>query len=288
MNENKIKKLLTETFPNFIINDFTFLGKGKAGVLYLANNEIVFKVPSENVNAINDLRNESMVLKFLEGKLDIEIPKILYTATAENNLFIVGESLLSGTSFTYEIYDGFNKDIKNDILFQLGRIVRKLHDAGGNDFSWQVEHIQETPAIYINEFEHRLSVEVQNVFSYEEIDKIRKIAMQYMQISKKYPVKPVLCHFDLHFCNLMFDAQNKQITGLLDFGCAGYAEPARDLHYYFDVKQIIKGYGDNGDKYFIDRQKFHALSWLLNNLNDEIEQKKPYKSLEFIRSYIFQ
>lgn len=100
-------------------------------------------------------------------------------------------------------------------------------------------------------------------------------------------MKPVLCHYDLHFGNLMFDMRSKQIAGLLDFGCAGYSEPARDWHYYFYPKYVLEGYGDNGDEYFLDRQRFHALSHLLNNLREEVTNKqKSHETLRFIRNYI--
>jgi len=287
-NISEMKKLINEAFPELSIREFALLEKGKASNVYLVNNEIVFKVPLQSEGEIARWqRNEAVILDFLEGKLEIEIPKILYTTTSENGLFIIGETLLSGRTLSYDLYDSYDEETRADILRQLGKIVRSLHEIKDEDLSWIIEGGEETLAETVVEFEQRFSAETQSAFLPEEVDKIKEIVERYKKISVQYPVKSVLCHGDLHFYNLMFDEESKQITGLLDFGCVGYSEPARDWHYYFDMKHVLEGYGDNGDKYFLERQKFHALSWLLNNLGEEIEEKKtPYKSLAFIRDYI--
>ena len=283
-----LKNLIGNTFQELIINNFTLLGKGKSGIICLVNNEIVFKIPLQKHGEIARWqKNEAAVLRFLEGKLDIEIPRILYAATSGNGLYIIGETLLSGITLSYELYDTFDVKIKNDLLRQLGKIVRQLHEAGGNDSSWQIYSHSDTLENYIDEFYERFSIAVRSVFTGKEAGKIEEIAERYKKISVEHPVNPVLCHHDLHLANLMFDTEAKKITGMLDFGCAGYSEPARDWHYYFDPKYVLEGYGDNGDKYFLDRQKFHALSWSLNNLGEEVtEEQKPYKTHEYIRKYI--
>ena len=292
MKIDKWKNLICKTFPNLEIREFSLLGKGKSGTACLANNEIVFKIPQSSKGRIARWqKNESAVLNFLDGKLDIQIPKILYSATSENGLYIIGETLLSGVTYSYELHDSFDEATKANILRQLGKIIRNLHDVGGNDSSWQDSREHETYKTIIKNFDKRFSDDVKKVFSSEEIRKIEKIANDYKKITAEYPVKPVLCHFDFHFFNLMFDTAKKKISGLLDFGTAGYAEPARDMHYYFGdgARLILEGYGDNGDKYMKERQMFHSMSHLLDNLGGEIaKNQKPYRSLEFIKKYMLQ
>ena len=279
---NKFEELIGKTFPELIIKEFSMLGKGKACIVFLVNNEIVFKIPLQSRDSAA-LKNEAKVLRFLDGMP--EVPKILYSATAENGLYILGETLLPGITLSYELCDTFDKATNHDILHQLGRLVRKIHEAGGNDSSWHGGE-SETLEDLINRFNNRLC-RVQGLFEASELDKMNEMARTYFDITSKHPVQPVLCHHDLHFLNLMFDPENKKITGILDFGCAGYAEPAMDWYYYFDAKAVLEGYGDTGDEYFSERQQFHALSHLLGNLGDEITEKpEPYMTLEFIRDYI--
>ena len=284
-----LERLIAETFPHIKINKFRLLGQGKAATICLANDEIVFKVPLAAGGEIGQWqKNEAEVLKFLEGKLDIEIPKVLCTATSECGLFIIGETFLSGTSFSYELCDTYDEETKRDIQRQLGRIVRNLHNTGGKDASWQSDNnatSHETYDTILCEFYERLTPEVRGVFSPSEVASIENIATRYEQLSKQHPATPVLCHHDLHYCNLMFNEKARQITGLLDFGCAGYSEPARDWHYYFNAKFVLEGYGDTDDQFFLDRHRFHALSWLLNNLGEEIADGRELWSRVWIRDH---
>ena len=299
INNDECRELITGSFPELEIYSFSILGKGKSGIICLVNNEIVFKIPLQTKGEKAEWqKTEAEVLRFLENRMDkasqvnkisFEIPKILYTATAESGHFIIGETLLSGIPLTYELYDTFSEDIKAGILRQLGSIARCLHDSGGHDSSWMSNNYRESLDVYLNEFNDRFSGKVRSVFSSREINKIEETARYYETLYNEHTARPVLCHHDLHLANLMIDLDSKKITGLLDFGCAGYSEPARDWHYYFDTSEVLTGYGDNGDAYLKDRILFHALSWLLNCLGEEIENdEKPYRSLEYIRDYVIK
>ena len=269
------KNIINETFPDIKINEFEILGKGKAGTICLVNKEIIFKIPLPTEHS--DIKTEAKILKFLENKLNIQIPKIIYADYSRSGLYIIGETLLNGVTYSYELHDSFHKKTQIDILRQLGQIVRDLHNVNINDLPCQVS---DTLDDIINEYNERL-LKVYSLFSNTEIQKLKEIAENYKHITINHPVAPVLCHHDLHFFNIMFDIKNKRISGLLDFGCAGLSEPARDWHYYFDAKHVLEGYGNNGDIYFLQRQQFHALSWLLNNLGEGMEE-----SLGYIRDYM--
>jgi len=288
MRIEKAEKLIRDTFPKLTISRFEKLGSGKSGFVFLANDEIVFKIPQSNKGRIARWqKNEAGVLRFLEGKLDINIPKVLYEGISKDGLFIIGETLVNGITYSYDLHDSFDEQTKSKIIKQCGKILRNLHDNGGNNSFVQDKEMGETYLQFIKNFDERFSDEVKKVFTKEEVLNIEKIANDYRLISQEHPVKPVLCHFDFHFSNLMFNMKKKEISGLLDFGCAGYAEPARDLHYYFGdgLLLMLEGYGDNGDKHFKERQLFHSLSHKLDNLGDELRDGKQLDSLKLIRKF---
>ena len=72
---------------------------------------------------------------------------------------------------------------------------------------------------------------------------------------------------------MIFDMQTKKFTGLIDFGEFHYAEPARDMHYYCGngAKDLLYGYGDNGDMCLRERQKFQSIINLIHNVGKDIE-----------------
>jgi len=283
-----LQTLVVETFPHIPIKKFTLLGEGKSATVCLANDEIVFKIPlPDHVENAEWQRNEPTVLQFLEGKLDIQVPKILCAGTSPCGLYIFGMTLLHGTPFSYELCDTYDKETSLDIQRQLGKIVRNIHTAGGHDPSWLTTNTQETAAELLADFHRKFNPTTRAFFLPHEVEFVEEIAKRYEYVSTHHPVKPVLCHHDLHYYNLMFDEENKRISGVLDFGCAGYGEPAQDWHYYFDAKYVLEGYGDTADEFFMDRQRFHALSHMLYDFAPDVAEEQRNTTLGYIRQYIF-
>ncbi|MCL2017430.1 MAG: aminoglycoside phosphotransferase family protein [Alphaproteobacteria bacterium] len=277
---SELRNIVCETFPEFEIRTFSLLGKGWYASVCLANNEVVFKIPtpiSDTVVGTNE--KEIRILNFLEGKLDIQIPKILFHRTAKNGTHIVAMTLLPGVTYSQGLHDSYDTDTKATILTQLGQIMRQLHDAGGDPSPLtQIAH----PIDSLDVFNRYLD-KVRNLFSNDQIKKIMATADDYKRLSAEHPVQPVFCHSDLHFGNLMFDADAKKISGLLDFGAAHYAEPSRDMHYYWGdgAKSILSGYGDNGDEFLPRRQKFQMMVNTLNDIGEDVDAgKSPNERLE--------
>ena len=275
MNAEDLKILIAETFPDIEIRKFSSLGMGRSTYVYLVNDEIVMRVPKNDPGHQwpDSPEKEVGVLNFLRGKLDIKIPEIVCHAQAKDGRHIVGETLVLGTLFTQAMFDSFADETKWDILRQIGRIMRELHDVPGRVPGVGCGTYQDTIRVF-NEY---FSPEIRALFSDAEIAEIQNISDNYEKLSIQHPAAPVLTHCDLHFGNMMFDVEQKRVCGLIDFGSSGYAEPARDMHYYFGdgAKEILSGYGDNGDKYLPERQKFQSITNMLSNIGEDIRENKP-------------
>lgn len=63
---------------------------------------------------------------------------------------------------------------------------------------------------------------------------------------------------------------------MIDFGAAHYAEPARDMHYYYGTgaKDILTGYGDNGDQFLPIRQQFQSVINMMCNIQEDLQNHK--------------
>ena len=129
--------------------------------------------------------------------------------------------------------------------------------------------------MYDTEFEY-FSDDVKKCFSDSDQERINEVCNRYEYLSTCYPVDLVLVHADLHFGNMMFDTANKKIVGLIDWGAAHLSEPSRDMHYYYGdgAKDFLAGYGDNGDPYLVERQKFQAIINFLSNISEDIKYNK--------------
>lgn len=274
MTTEQIQETITETFPEIEIKSIKKIGSGRNIVAVLVNDSVVFRIPKKEDAEFNNPDKEIKVLNFLKGKLSFEVPEILYYKKDKSGRNIIGETLVHGTTYSQEMHDSFDEETKSDILRQIGKIARELHNLG-NDYSW----LQDAPLHYTDSlevFDEYFPDTVKKQFTDEQIQHINAVRDRYKYLSEQCPVKPVLTHCDLHFGNMMFDINTKKIVGLIDFGEAGYAEPSRDMHYYYGngAKELLAGYGDTGDVYFPERQRFQSVVNLLCDIKEDLEMGK--------------
>ena len=280
INEQEYLNIIKYTFPEIQIHDFKILGNGKYGVACLVNNDIVFKVPIEYHERINDAKKEIFLLKELNGRTSFQTPRILYEKESGHGI-IIGETLVHGVTYSQELHDSFDQNTKSDILRQLGKIVRELHDIKITDENHVLTVCDYKDSVSV--FDEYFSDDVKKCFSPDDIQRINAVCDRYEYLSINYPVDLVVVHADLHFGNLMFDVEKGKIVGLIDWGGACFAEPSRDMHYYYGdgAKDLLDGYGDNGDIYLRERQQFQAAVNFLSNIGEDIKyHKSPDKNVK--------
>ena len=287
MTTEEIKEIINDTFPELRIKSLQEIGKGRNVRAVLVNNNIVFRIPIKEDAEFNQPDKEVKVLNFLKGKLSFNIPEILYYGTDKTGRRIIGETLVPGVVYTQEMHDSFDEATKANILGQIGKIMRELHDLG-HDYSWaDKEPLKYTESL--EAFDEYFPTSVQQQFTDAQITKILAVRERYKELSERFPVKPVLTHCDMHFANMMFDAENQKIVGLIDFGEAGYAEPSRDMHYYYGdgIKQLMAGYGLVDDPYFMERQLFQSVTNMLANIKEDLEyNKSPERNVQKLLSMV--
>ena len=287
MTTEEIKEIINDAFPELRIKSLQKIGKGRNVRAVLVNNNIVFRIPIKEDAEFNQPDKEVKVLNFLKGKLSFNIPEILYYGTDKTGRRIIGETLVPGVVYTQEMHDSFDEATKANILGQIGKIMRELHDLG-HDYSWtDKEPLKYTESL--ETFDEYFPTSVQQQFTDAQITKILAVRERYKELSERFPVKPVLTHCDMHFANMMFDAENQKIVGLIDFGEAGYAEPSRDMHYYYGdgIKQLMAGYGLVDDPYFMERQLFQSVTNMLANIKEDLEyNKSPERNVQKLLSMV--
>ena len=288
MDKHEFFNIIKNAFPELQINDFSVLGHGKFATACLVNKNIVFKISNIGEKFYKQAKHEDYIISKLSNKLSFGFPHILYRIREYDNRFIFGESLVSGITYTQELHDSFDEQTKNGILQQIGRIMRELHDSEFDDSEKVLSVSEYTDTV--NVYNDYFSESVRACFSKQEIIDIEKMRERYEDLSINHPVKKVLVHGDLHFANMMFDKDKKQISGLIDFGAAHFAEPSRDMHYYYGdgAKNILIGYGETSDIYLPERQKFQSVINFLSNIGDNIKaNKSPDKDVKKLLGVVY-
>ena len=287
MTIEELEQIIADAVPEIEIKSIKQIGKGRNVCAVLVNDNIVFRVPIKEDSEFNNPDKEVKILNFLKGKLSFNVPEVLYFATDKAGRRIVGETLVPGVVYSQELHDSFDETTKSDVLRQIGHIMRELHNLG-NDYRWTgKEPLHYTDSL--DAFDDYFPSDVQKQFTPEQIKKILAVRSRYKYLSEHYPVKPVLTHCDMHFANMMFDAGTKKIVGLIDFGEAGYAEPSRDMHYYYGdgAREILAGYGEIDDPYFAERQLFQSVTNMLANIKEDLDfGKSPERNVRKVLSIL--
>lgn len=287
MTTEEAMEIINDTFPEIKIKSVQLIGTGRNVNAVLVNDDVVFRIPIKENAKYNQPDKEVRVLNFLKGKLSFRIPQVLYWGTDKHGRRIIGETLVPGVVYTQEMHDSFDGVTKAKILGQIGKIMRELHDLG-HDCSWSgKEPLKYTESL--GAFDEYFPSTVQKLFTTAQKTKILAVRERYKELSEQFPVLPVLTHCDMHFSNMMFDANSQRIVGLIDFGEAGYAEPSRDMHYYYGdgIKQLMAGYGSVNDPYFMERQLFQSVTNMLCNIKEDLEyNKSPERNIQKLLSMV--
>lgn len=94
-----IKEIIESKFK-LTVNDILVLGQGLDSIAYLVNHEYIFKQSKHN-DARNNLKKEIQVLKYLKGKITLQIPDIEYYSEEYG---VCGYKKVKGEKLTPDMY----------------------------------------------------------------------------------------------------------------------------------------------------------------------------------------
>ncbi len=241
-DESYIKEVLNKVIPNINIKEIKLLGAGFDSEAYLINNKYVFKFP-KTIESKKGLIKEVKLLKYLEDKLPLDIPKIDFYFKG-NEFFefgISGYKIINGRILTPGLYKSFSILEKEKLAEKIAEFLSKLHKL---PLPKDIEDLEE-------------DVVVDFKVDYE---KIKKLAFHQIPNSAKEYVKgfyknlfrnpdffnyhKAICHNDLSCNHIIIDNKKNEVIGIIDFGDAAITD--RDLDFVYllgdDKKEMGKDF----------------------------------------------
>jgi aminoglycoside phosphotransferase (APT) family kinase protein len=281
-----IKTLLTETFPHLAIHALIRMGNGKAGEIFLVNDEIVFKVPLTS-DTSDELELEYEVLCALHGKVNITIPQPVCFGTLPDGRKVLGESLIPGIQFTQELYEELSQPEKDAVFAQMGDIFYQIHSSAVPRIKNAAVYDRDNP---LDDFHEYYTDSVKNALTPIEQAQIQKIAEEFATAVAAAPVPVVLCHGDMHFANLNYDPVTKKICGLLDFGIVNYNDPLNDMRYFWSdtVSKMLRFYPGNIGENAAERHLFYCMCNIIEAANGELINGTACEYTDRLKRIIFQ
>ena len=267
---------IRELFPELTIDSISINREGLLNDAVVVNHELVFRFAKTGFGFTDPLA-EAKVLHFLRKYITIQIPEPYYESAE-----LLAYRLIPGETLRRDLLMKLAESDQQAIADQLAQFFKELHGIPLSDAS---EH--EIPmADALMKYEGWLNVfrRIQEKVFPLLLPHVREWATEHFEShladkrNFEYPLRMI--DSDIPPYHVLFDKQQKRISGIIDFGCAGLGDPAIDLGV------IIYNYGESFlDRFYrvypeaedyLKRARFyagaHEVRWLLTG----IEKNNPW------------
>lgn len=202
---------LHSDFPALKIEEISLIGRGWDHIALEVNHSIIFRLPHgkyEVENSSQSVSYETAVLKYLQGKLSVEIPDPKYIAP---NKAYFGYPKLPGV-LCFDLLPMFTPEDKARLLEDWVSIAKSIH-----------QEIPLTKAEELGVPFHNPSdsiVIAGKIMDMEGVDsEVKEFARRTLEFAHKSPsqISASFIHNDLHLINILADPETKKITGVIDW-----------------------------------------------------------------------
>lgn len=258
-NVRTMKYLIEHSFDVFRVNNIKVLGEGLDSVAYLVNEDYIFK-KSKHKEASQNMKKEISVLRYLEGKLPLEIPKIDFY---DEDTSICGYKEIKGTILTPEIYSLMSLEEREQLAKDTANFIIQLHSLPfPNIKNLELNVIDD----YRSDYETLKSM-IYNKIPNESIEYLDELFSRILNDERITKYIRALCHNDLS-CNHIVIRDNR-VVGIIDFGDVAITDRDKDFVYLLEDsnEEIGRNFGLKVLDYYNHPNKDIAL--LKADLNDE-------------------
>lgn len=253
-----IKEIIESKFK-LTVNDILVLGQGLDSIAYLVNHEYIFKQSKHN-DARNNLKKEIQVLKYLKGKITLQIPDI---EDYSEEYGVCGYKKVKGEKLTPDMYQKMNDNEKDNLAQDIALFLQEIH-------SMPLPDIDELELNVIDDYKSDYYTLKETIYnnipdsSKKYIDNLYKRILNDERITQYVKT---LCHNDLS-CNHIL-IQNNKVVGIIDFGDVAITDRDKDFVYLLEDsnEEIGREFGLRVLKHYNHPNK--AIAILKANLNDE-------------------
>ena len=229
---------IQQAYPDLPIISASFNDEGQNNVVLVLNNAFIFRFPWYSV-ALKQLEIELAILNGIQTAITLRVPhpQFVYLDAPVGQAFM-GYRMIPGEHLWRETLAAIQNEYALDRLAdQLAGFLNELHSvpvskAIACDLP-RADTTEECSDIYQRLqrlcYPHmRPDARVSTTEHFE----------RFLNDQRNFDYEPVLKHSDVGMGNILFDAQEQIITGIIDFGSAMQGDPA------YDFAGLLSSYGE--------------------------------------------
>ena len=230
MAEERIRTEIERAFPELPVRGIAFLGWGIDSDAYLVNDAWVFRFPNR-LEVARALSREIAMLPKLAGRLPIAIPRFDFIGRQTGNrLLFAGYRLIRGEPLTVECFDSLTLADQERVLATLAAFLQAVHRF----------QITEAAAIGLEEISTREWVEeclvsgkarVLPLLAPRDREALVNLFADFLADTRNFANTPHLLYADFAPQHILYDADARDIAGIIDWGDLEIGDPDFDLLY---------------------------------------------------------
>ena len=199
--------------------------------VYLVNNEYIFK-QSKRIAAREKLKREVEVLRYLEGRITLQIPQIEYYSEEYS---VCGYREIVGSRLNRELYDRFTEKQKEKLAIDIAQFLRELHAV-------PLPNIEGLELEMLKDYQNDYAFLQSNIYQGLS-DKVKvyidALFDKILNDERLRSFDNVLCHNDFT-CRHIITVCNEAV-GIIDFGDSVISDRDKDFLYLLEESDVEIG-----------------------------------------------
>ena len=208
------RDIIQRDYPRLGITSFALLGEGEDHRAFAVNGDWIFRFAKDEESGRAATRDEAGLLRFLHGVSPLPVPAPHY---ANEEHAYLGYERLAGVPLL-QVRDRF-------FPRALGAFLTAVHAVPLAGIGAHVDE-DRTP---LEEWRAEARATFAAVRQTIPPERVRGIEAFLLAPAPAGAYTPTLAHNDLGIEHILVDAASRRVTGIIDWGDAAIADPARDL-----------------------------------------------------------
>lgn len=237
--KNQYLQHICRRCPDLVVDSSKFVQHGQNNDVLIVNDEFIFRFPKYRAG-LQQLMTEVALLNILRDVVTLPIPHILFNNLAAQTIgeAFVGYRMLAGQPFWRETFLAITDvEALDRLARQLALFLQQLHSIPVSTLPADALPLSNTYAECLDIYT-RMRERCFPFMRAEAREQARDHFERFLAESDNFSYAPVLKHGDFGSSNILYSAEQRSISGVIDFGGMGLGDPA------YDFAGLLSCYGE--------------------------------------------
>lgn len=240
-----------DTYPALQVSTSRLLEDGFFNDILVLNESLIFRFP-RTVEGVMRLAREVAVLRALQDHVTLTVPRPAFYSQEHQTVgqVFTGYAMISGEPIKRHLNTIEPPIACTQVALPLATFLKELHQPKSVFVGLDLPDYVEGRRGGLVEMYRHIRTQLYPLMRDTACASLTTLFDQFLSDPLNFQCDTVLRHGDLNPNNILFDVQQQQICGVIDFGSTGFDDPAVDLGMVASWGRSI--WGDSFVEKFLD------------------------------------